>query len=51
VLPVVPELINHLGEEICQKINLIVLPCLTPWCIINKGSVEMSALQMSGYAH
>jgi hypothetical protein len=26
-------------------------PSLTPWCIINMGSIEMSALQVSGYVH
>ena len=42
VLPVVPELIDHLGERICKKAKLPGFVSLTAWCIINKGSNRMS---------
>jgi len=41
-LPVIPELIDHLREKVCQKIGLLALIRRTAWCIINKGSIEMS---------
>ena len=42
ILPVIPELVDHLGETVCQKIGLLALIRRTAWCIINKGSIEMS---------
>ena len=49
MLPVMPDLVNHLGKEICQKVRLLELIPLTPWCNMNKGSIEMSEPYILGY--
>jgi hypothetical protein len=51
ILPVIPELVNHLGERICQKIGIFSLIPLTAWCIMNKGSTEMSEFDILGCTH
>ena len=50
-LPVVPEFVDHLKEEVYQEIELIAFVLLTPWCITNRGSTRTSELRISRYAH